>query len=169
MRRTVLVSVTLALLSSALSAQPGPSASSPVEGVWKIAEIVTTGVNASTNSNPQPSLIIFARGYYSFLSVNGAQPRPKFEPAKDPNNLTDAEKIARYEQWNPFTANAGTYEIKGNMLTRRPLVAKNETVMTTDPPFSQEFKLAGNTLWVITKSAPGEPSSETRAKLTRVK
>ncbi len=169
MRRTMLISVTLALMSSALSAQSRSSAPSSVEGVWKIAEIVTTGANASTNSNPHPSLIIFARGHYSFLSVNGAQPRPKFEPAKDPKNLTDAEKIARYEQWSPFTANAGTYQIKGTMLTRRPLVAKNETVMTTDPAVSQEFKREGNTLWVITKSAPGEPASETRTKLTRVK
>jgi hypothetical protein len=169
MTRTALVSVTLALMSSTLSAQSKSSASSPVEGVWKIAEVVTTGANASTNSNPRPSLIIFTRGHYSYLSVNSAQPRPKFEPAKDPNNLTDAEKLARYEQWNPFTANAGTYQIKGKVLTRRPSVAKNETVMTTDPPISQDFKLQGNTLWMTSKSAPGEPASETRTKLTRVR
>ncbi len=168
MRRTTLIPVALALTSSALSAQSKSSAPPSIQGVWKIAEVVTTGANASTNSKPQPSLIIFTRRHYSYLSVNSADPRPKFEPAKDPNKLTDAEKIARYEQWSPFTANAGTYEIKGTTLTRRPVVAKNETVMTTDPPFAQEFKLAGNTLRLISKSAPGEPASETRTKLTRV-
>ena len=32
---------------------------------------------------------------------------------KDRQNLTDAEKIAFYEQWRAFAANSGTYEIKG--------------------------------------------------------
>ena len=148
-------------------AQGGATAPS-VEGVWKIAEVVTTGANAATNASPQPSLIIFARGHYSYLSVNGTQPRPTFSPAKDPNTLTDAEKIARYEQWNPFTAQAGTYEVKGTALSRRPLVAKNVAAMTTAPPIVQEFKLEGSTLWLITKSAAGQPASETRTKLTRV-
>jgi hypothetical protein len=167
MRRVVLLSVTLALASAVLFAQ-SPAASS-IEGVWKIAEVVTTGANALTNNKPQASLVIFARGHYSHININGTQPRPKFARAKDPAKLTDAEKIARYEQWNPLTANAGTYEVKGTSMTRRPLVAKNETVMTTDPPIVQEFKLEDNTLWLITKSAPGQPTSETRTRLTRVR
>lgn len=148
-------------------AQGGATATS-LDGVWKISEIVTTGANAATNATPQPSLIIFARGHYSYLSVHGAQPRPTFSPAKDPNKLTDAETLARFEQWNPFTAQAGTYQVKGTTLTRRPLVAKNVTVMTTDPAIVQEFKLEGSTLWLITKSAAGQPASETSTKLTRV-
>ena len=144
------------------------SAKESLEGVWKIVEIVTTGASASTISNPQPSLVIFTKGPYSVLSVNGAQPRPQFAPPKDPNKLTDAEKIARYEQWSRFTANAGTYEVKGTTLTRRPLVAKNETVMARNSSIASEFKLDGNTLWVTTKSEAGQPASETRAKLKRI-
>ena len=53
-------------------------------------------------------------------------------------------------------------------MTRRPLVAKNVAVMTTNPPIVQEFKLEGKTLWLVTKSAAGQPVSETRTKLTRV-
>jgi hypothetical protein len=86
---------------------------SPVEGVWRVSEVVTTGANAATNSNPQPSVIIFTRGHYSQIAVTGAKPRPPVAPAKDPQKLTDAEKIARFEQWAPFVANSGTYEIKG--------------------------------------------------------
>lgn len=149
------------------SAQTGPAARS-LEGVWKIVETVTTGANASTITNPQPNLVILTKGYYSHLMVQGDQPRPQFAPAKDPNKLTEAEKIARYEQWSPFTANAGTYEVKGTTLMRRPLVAKNETVMAKNSSFENEFKLEGNTLWVITKSAAGQPASETRTKLKRV-
>jgi len=146
-------------------AQAGVAAAS-VEGVWRIAEVTTTGANAATNASPQPSLIIFARGHYAYLSVT--QPRAKYEAPKDPANLTDAEKIARYQQWNPFTANAGTYELSGTMLTRRPIVAKVVDVMTTNPPLVQELKLEGNTLWLITKSAAGQAPSETRFKLVRV-
>jgi hypothetical protein len=160
---------TLLLIVPTLAFAQARTATPSVEGVWKIVEIVTTGANAATNSNPQPSLIILMGGYYSYISVNGTNPRAKFDPAKDPNKLTDVEKIARYEQWNPFTAQAGTYETKGTTLTRHPIVAKNVTVMTTDPPAVSEFRLEGSNLWLTTKSAAGQPASETRTKLVRVK
>lgn len=140
----------------------------PLEGVWKITEVTTTGASPSTISNPQPSLIIFTKRHYSFTSVNSEGPRPTFAHAKDPNKLTDAEKIARYEQWSPFAANAGTYDVKGTTLTRRPLVAKNETVMAQNFSIKSEFKLDGNTLWLTTKSMPGQPAGEMRQKLRRV-
>ena len=140
----------------------------PLEGVWRIVESTTTGADPSTNSNPEPNLIIFTKGHYSFLSVNSEGPRPQFAPPKDPNKLTDAEKIARYEQWSPFSANAGTYEVKGTTLTRRPLVAKNEGVMTRNSSFESEFKLEGNTLSLTTRSVPGQPAGETRHKLRRL-
>lgn len=166
LRRVLVITFSLAvpILCFAQARSTAPS----IEGVWKVSEVITTGANAATVSNPQPGLVMFTRGHYSYTTVNGTQPRPKVEPAKNPNKLTDAEKIARYEQWNPFTANAGTYEVKGTALTRRPLVAKNEAVMTTNPPIVEEFKLDGNTLWLIGKSAPGQPFSETRTRLTRI-
>ena len=144
------------------------SAKESLVGVWKIVETVTTGAGAATISNPQPSLVIITKRHYSVLSVPGAEPRPQFAPPKDPNKLTDAEKIARYEQWSRFTANAGTYEVKGTTLTRRPLVAKNETVMARNSSIASEFKLDGNTLWVTAKSEAGQPASETRIKLQRL-
>lgn len=167
MLRRVLV-ITFSFAVPILCFAQARSAAPSIEGVWKVSEVVTTDANAATVNNPQPSLVMFTRGHYSYMSVNGTQPRPKVEPAKNPNKLTDPEKIARYEQWNPFTANAGTYEVKGTTLTRRALVAKNEAVMTTNPPVVSEFKLEGNTLWLTTKSAPGQPASENRTRLTRV-
>jgi hypothetical protein len=102
------------------------------------------------------------------VSVNGTAPRPRFAPAKDPNKLTDAEKVARFEQWSPFTANSGTYQISGNTITRRPTVAKNDAVMTTDPPQAAQFRIEGNKLTLVAKSLPGQPASETTTILTRV-
>jgi hypothetical protein len=169
MRKAVTVFLTLFALSVAATGQSRTVTPASLEGVWKVSEIVTTGANAATNRNPQPSVVIFARGYYSYMSVNGTQPRPKFGPAKDPAKLTDAEKIARFEQWNPFTANSGTFELKGTTLSRRSLVAKNEAVMTTNPPIVTEVQMEGNDLWLIARSAPGQPASETRTRLTRLK
>lgn len=150
---------------------PGPAfpqGNSAIDGVWKIAEVVTTGANPATNSSPQPSVIIFARGHYSWLSVGGTTPRKQPAPAATPGKLTDADKVARYEEWNPFTANTGTFEVKGTTLTRRILVAKNVSVMTATAPNVQELKLEGDTLW-LTGPAPGDPKSQTRFKLTRVR
>jgi hypothetical protein len=145
--------------------QAKPSAS--IQGVWKVVEIVTTGANPATNANPQPSLYIFTNRHYSLISVNGTQVRPDVQAAKDPAKLTDAEKLARYEMWNSFSANSGTYEVKGTTLTRRPLVAKNVNVMT-GPPVVAESRLEGNTLTLTAQSASGQPVSETRTTLTRV-
>ena len=46
-----------------------------IEGVWKITSVVTTGANAASHTRPQPSLIVFTKGYYSYISVNGDAPR----------------------------------------------------------------------------------------------
>ena len=140
----------------------------PIDGVWRITEIVTTGANAATNASPQPSLIIFARGHYSWLHIGSATPRKQRAAAATPGKLTDAEKIAAYEEWNPFTANSGTYEVKGNTLTRRRLVAKNEFAMGAAPPVIEQYKLEGDTLW-ITSEPPNAQGRQTRYKLTRAR
>ncbi len=145
----------------------------PLEGVWRISERVvppghplTHGVEVR-QTNPAPSLIIFTKGYYSEVYEMGGQPRLDFPPAKDPLKLTDEEKIARYEQWNPFTANAGTYEIKDSLLIRHPIVAKNVQVMTRKTQIPMVIKIQdANTVW-LTPTAD-RASTEPRQKLTRV-
>ena len=167
MKRYALSIVFCVMSASAAFAQT----KTPVEGVWKIAEVVMPSSKpaekGTTNSNPQPSLIIFTKGYYSQVFVPGEQPRASVAQAKDPENLTDAEKIARYEQWGPFVANSGTYEIKGSTLSRRVIVAKNVAVMTSETPNIQEFKLEGpNTLWLIPPA--DQSATQPRLKLTRL-
>lgn len=142
----------------------------PVEGVWKIAERIVPGTHplakgvTITNTNP-PSLIIFTRGYYSQVYLGSAESRAPVARAKDPQNLTDAEKIVRFEQWRPLFANAGTYEIRGSTLRIRPIVAKNANQMNGS--HAVEFKLeAPNTLWLIPTA--DESATEPRIKLTRV-
>ena len=166
MKRYALSIIFFLLTASAAFAQT----KTPVEGVWKIAERIVPGTNplakgvTTTNTNP-PSLIIFTRGYYSQVYLGSAESRAVVERAKDPQNLTEAEKVARYEAWRPLFANAGTYEIKGSALILHPIVAKNPNQMNGRWP-AMEFKLeAPNTLWLIPTA---ESATEPRIKLTRV-
>jgi hypothetical protein len=158
----------VASMSDVAFTQAKPSPSPSIQGVWKITNLVRTGANAAKNGNPQPSLYIFTARHYSIISVNGTQARHEVAAFKNPDKPTDAEKLAAYEMWSPFTANSGTYELKGTTLTRHPLVAKNVEVMTSNPPAVGEVKIQGNTMVVTSKSAAGQPVSETQLTLTRV-
>lgn len=170
MKRRGLVVALCLLAASTASAQT----KTPVEGVWKIAEVIFPDTSPfgkpgapRTNSNPQPSLIIFTRGYYSRLNVEGRGPRPPVARPQDPQKPTDAEKIALYEQWRPFTASAGTYEISGSTLILHSLVAKNVAVMSRSAPSNWEIKLEGaTTLWLI--PSPDRIAAEPRMKLLRL-
>ena len=143
----------------------------PVEGAWKIAERIVPGTNprakgVATTYKNLPSLIIFTRGYYSQVYMSEDESRAALPRPKDAQNLTDAEKIARYESWRPVFANAGTYEIKGSTLTIRAIVSKAANQMRGES-HSVEFKLEGpNTLWLIPTEE--ESAIEPRIKLTRV-
>ena len=167
-RTAVIVLATMASMgfSQIAAAQ---AAATPLDGVWKVTKYVATGADPSTVANPQASLIIFSRGYYSYISVGGDGPRTASPAAKDPTKLSDAEKLARYDEWNRVTANAGTYELKGNTISRHAVVAKNVAAMTPAGQTNQEFTLSGNSLVLISKSAPGQPVRETRTTLTRIR
>jgi hypothetical protein len=144
----------------------------PLEGAWKVAEIVITGDGAINVPNAQPGLFIFAQKHYSMFYVSGSQPRTLFKG----ENATNEEKIAAYDS---FVANTGTYEISGSTITIHPMVARNPNFMAGG--FDKyQFRIEGNTLWLTEKSTdlntrnggkvgPGSgPASETRLKLTRL-
>ncbi|HZI85919.1 MAG TPA: hypothetical protein VFD48_03735 [Pyrinomonadaceae bacterium] len=165
MKRYALSAVLSLLFASAAFAQT----KSPIEGVWKVAEVIPASSSANEKqtpiTNPQPGLLLFTKGYYSIVVVTGQNPRAAVE-AKDRQNLTDAEKIAFYDQWKAFAANSGTYEIKGSTITRRASVAKNAGVMTRQESMSSEFKMDGpNTLWIL---PPADRPNDPRVKWTRV-
>jgi hypothetical protein len=143
-------------------AQSTPS----LQGVWRITEVTYTGDDAGTNKSPQPGLYIFTKQHYSGVWINTPSARKDFGNAANPAKLTDAEKIARYDVWNAFSANSGTYQVSGTTLTVRPIVAKNPSVM--GPALSREFKIEGNTLTLVQKSAAGQPVSQTTTRLTRI-
>jgi hypothetical protein len=158
----VIVALLVVGASVLARAQTGPS----LQGAWRVTGVVVTGANATTNKNPQPGLYVFTRQHYSIITVNGTTPRKDVGTPRDPAKLTDAEKMARYEAWDAFTANSGTYQVSGSTLTTRPTVAKNPAVMVGQGT-TREFRIEGSTLTLIQKSAAGQPASETRITLTR--
>ena len=162
--RTVVAGALVATL--AVTAYAQSKGKTPVEGVWRVAETqVIGGENPRTISNPQPGLYIFTNGHYSIMTINSEKPRTAI-PFQGPA-ATDKDKIALYDHWAPFTANSGTYTVKGTTLATKPLVAKNEGVMQGAGQ-TREFKIEGNTLWLIAKPAAGQQGAETRTKLTRL-
>jgi Lipocalin-like domain len=160
--------VVLAVLTVALSATSFAQTKSPIEGVWRVAEVqITGGTNPGTNTSPQPGLCIFTRGHYSLMTITSDKPRTVVPGGPGQPATTDAQKIALYDHWAPFTANAGTYSVKGSTLMTKPLVAKNEGVMQGQGQ-TREFKVEGNTLWLIQPPAAGQTGGTIRTKLTRV-
>jgi len=150
--------------------QAKPSTSQSLKGVWKATAIEVTGANASVNANRQPSLVIYTDKYFSVITLDGSVPLPprsQLTAPKDPNHLTDAEKLARYEAWLPVLAQSGTYTVKGNILVQHRLISKDPASMNTEGgPI--EFKIEGDKMIQITKSLPGQPVSQTHRTYVRL-
>jgi hypothetical protein len=136
---------------------------SPVEGVWKVTEWIEGG---KINTSPQPALIIFTKGYYSVAMLMA--PRDESTPLERGRTLTDAEKVAQFEQWKWFVGISGSYEVKESTVVMRPIVAKEPSDLnrqTTSPP---EFKFEGpNTFWLILTTEKAKKVG-LRMKLTRL-
>ena len=74
MKRYALTLVLSVLSASAAFAQT----KSPVEGVWKAAEVIPASSSTTEKpkpiTSPQPGLLIFTKGYYSVVAVTGRKP-----------------------------------------------------------------------------------------------
>jgi hypothetical protein len=160
MRKALIVAVVGGIMAAAASvgfSQGKPS----IQGVWRTTSVVTTGANPTTNTLPG-SLVIFTRNHYSVVEMNNARQFPSPPPPKVAGKLTDAEKLARYEDWLPVVAIAGTYEIKGTTLIRRPLVNKGSPAPGEKayPENTRELKFEGNDKMLqINKSADGKSTT----------
>jgi hypothetical protein len=163
-------SVALFVLATTAFTFPGQAAfaqesltAKSLEGVWKVTKVVQAGV---ANANPQPGLLIFMRGYYSTTRVTASEARKQAPAPKDPAHLTDAEKIALYDEWAGYGASAGTYEVRGNTIINRNVVAKMVRGMTlTEDAIIQKFD--GNSF--VASAKPGSPNSDRQTTYTRIR
>jgi hypothetical protein len=163
----VLAMVTLGATAGQATSAHERLAAQSLEGVWRVAKVVKVGANAGTDSHPQPSLQIFYRGYFSIVRDNSSEPRKPSPAPADPANLTDSEKIARYDEWAPFGASAGTYEVEGDTLITHNVVAKQVRGMTLTEEATIKFE--GRDRFVATaKFEPGVPPGR-QTTYTRVR
>ena len=125
--------------------------------------MVTTGALGRTLGTPQPGLLLVTGGYYSYTLVTSDQPRPI-----PPRGLANVEDML--DVWSPFTANAGTFEVSGNSMTRRPVVAKSPDTMAPGAFNEYTFRLSADTLWVTTVGTEGGPArSPSTVRYVRVR
>ena len=107
-----------------------------------------------------------SRGYYSATRVLSSEARKQSPMPKDPKKLTDAEKLALYDEWAPYAASAGTYEVMGNTIINHNIVAKMVRGMTlTEEAIILDFD--GNSF--VARAKPGNPNSDRETTYTRVR
>lgn len=140
MRKAKTIIACMAALAFLFAVQSAP-AQGKLEGVWRVSEVTFTGANAGkiTVTAEHPNLIIFTKKHFSFLNImTTTDTRPDL-----PANATDAQKVAA---WTPVAAWAGTYGVKGNIVTFRNIVHKDPGGMVAGNFGTSEFKIEGNTL-----------------------
>ena len=160
MRRVWIIGAVMALGFASIGAQ-GQSANALV-GVWKVGAIESP--QGEKDSNPQPTIYIFTARHYSHVSVTSSTPRPNHTGP----NVTDAQRV---EMWQPFSATAGTYEVRGNEFTIRPIVAKNPGFMAGSGFFTFEMTREGKDVWIRASQDAGGPiprANANRVKLVRL-
>jgi len=122
----------------------GQAKSSSLKGVWQAVEVTMPGPTTRTITipEPRPNLTVITARHYSRVQVEAEGPRPA---------IADMAKASADEMraaWGPFYAEAGTYEVSGNLITMRPVAAKNPAAMTPGAFTTWSYRLQNNTLWV---------------------
>jgi hypothetical protein len=103
------------------------AADSPLVGAWQL-----------DSEQPARALYLFTPTHYSMILA--ATNRP---------DIADTSKATADELraiWGPLLANAGTYEISGDLITIHPLVAKIPVVMKPGANEVYRFRIEGKTL-----------------------
>jgi hypothetical protein len=133
---------TVVLLSSPGNAGQGKPPS--IQGVWRVVEVTLTGPAARTIAfTDRPNLTIFTARHYSRIEVQADGPRPI------PADVAKASADELRAVWGPFVAEGGTYEVtNGDLLTVRPIAAKNPAVMGPGVFITYSYKLEGDTIRV---------------------
>lgn len=155
-----LAAVTLLVPHAAMAQDNG------LEGVWKLTSVVRGGSQPINLTTPAPGYTIYSHGHYASITDNSTLPRKAAPAFKDPANPTDADRLAKFTEWSPMQAQAGTYVLKGATLTRTPEVAKNAGQI--GQPNVQQITVKGDTLTMVSQPPPGQTGTQT-VTMTRVK
>ncbi len=120
---------------SFLAFRPMTTEVTAVEGVWKQVHVTTA---EGDFDSPQPSILLFTAGHYASVSVRGTEPRETF-----PEEPTDEQRLAA---WGRFFASAGTYEVYGNEIHMKVIVARSPNATAEQLKRSSTFEVDGDTM-----------------------
>ena len=151
MKRTGLALLVAALLGGGgIAGEPN---SAPLQGVWQAVDVTIPGPVARTVTipEPRPNLTMITARHYSRMQVEAEGARPTLA------DVTKASADDLRAAWGPFSAEAGTYEVTGNVITLRPIVAKNPGAMTPGAFTAWSFTLNGNMLRVTAQRNQNGP------------
>ena len=163
MKKLLFVALTVGLLTSqGLAAQlvhrsaerEGGSKRGSIQGVWQAVEVTITGPGARTITipEPRPNMTIITARHYSRVEDQSEGRRPI------PADLTKASADELRAVWGPFVGEAGTYEMtEGNVITMRPIAAKNPAAMGPGSFITYSYKLDGNTMSVTQQGNQNGP------------
>ena|ERR1051326_2159052 len=104
------------------------AADSPLVGAWQL----------DPAQSGQAALYLFTSTHYSMMLASTDRP-----------DIADVSKATADElraMWGPMLANAGTYEVSGDLITIHPLVAKVPVVMKPGANEVYRFRIDGKTL-----------------------
>ena len=175
MKKLLFVVLTVGLLTSQGIAgqlvrpgaeREGGSKRESIQGVWQAVEVTITGPGARTIAipEPRPNLTILTARHYSRVEDQAERPRPV------PADVTKASADELRAVWGPFVGEAGTYEVtSGNLITMRPIAAKNPAVMGSGVFITYSYKLDGDTMWVTQQRNQNGPfANPVTVKVVRV-
>src|SRR5215831_6377493 len=122
------------------------AADNPLEGVWQVMDV---------GGQTAAGVYIFTGKHYSIVFATTDRPQ-----VDDTSKATADELRA---MWGPMAANAGTYDVSGNLVTIRPIVMK---------PGANEvyaFRVEGNILSLTQqRNARGVTVQNAATRLMRV-
>jgi Lipocalin-like domain len=124
--RWAMATVGLILLATAFGI--AFAADSPLAGAWQL----------DPGQSSQAALYLFTATHYSMLLASTDRP-----------DIADTSKATADELraiWGPLLANAGTYEVSGDLITIHPIVAKIPVVMKPGANEVYRFQIEGKTL-----------------------
>jgi hypothetical protein len=120
-------------------------------------------ISGQTIDTPQPGVLLFTGGYYSYTLINGDRPRPDL-----PRGVASAPELLAV--WSPFSATAGTFEVSGATMTRRAIVAKSPDAMAPGAFNEYTFRISADTLWITAvRTEVGLARSPATVRYTRVR
>jgi hypothetical protein len=146
----VAVLVGMSLLTATRSSMM-TATENPLQGAWQVMN----------PANGMAGIFIFSGKHYSMMAATTDRP--------DITDLSKATADDLRALYGPMVGNAGIYEIAGNQVTIRPVVAKIPLVMKAGAYEVYEFKIENNNLTLTQRrNVRGPVERGTVWTLTRV-